>query len=70
MIDSQTKKFILDFMDISCEYCHEVKQFTECDGRFTKCLEKAYYVAKLMRDKGWMKDSENGDTWKKKTEIK
>lgn len=56
---SEEKEFIEDFMAFSCKFCHDIKGFEDCDGRFTKCLDKAVYLAKKMTDKGWKVSSDN-----------
>lgn len=61
IFDTTVKDFIEDFMFVNCKYCREVKSLNECNVRFTKCLDKALYIAYEMKRLGWVK-SEN---WKK-----
>jgi len=61
-MDKNLKKFIEDFMTFSCKYCYDIKGFTDCNGKFTKCLDKALFIGMKMEKKGWnvelKKDSE------------
>jgi len=56
MLDDEVKKFIEDYMAFSCKYCYDVKDFKTCENIYTKCLDKAVYVAKKMCNKGWNRD--------------
>lgn len=50
------KKFIEDYMAFSCKYCWEEKNFTNCNGVFTKCLDKALWLSQRMCEKGWNRE--------------
>jgi hypothetical protein len=56
MLDEETKKFIEDYMAFSCKYCYDVKEFTTCEKVYTKCLEKAIYIADKFCKKGWKRE--------------
>lgn len=58
MLDEEVKKFIEDYMAFSCKFCWEEKNFTTCDKMYTKCLDKAVYLAKKMHNKGWIRNEE------------
>ena len=54
MMDKNVRKFVENYMDICCDYCINVKHLENCDSRFSKCLEKAAFVASKMIDEGWI----------------
>lgn len=58
MLEEDLKKFIEDYMAFSCKYCAEVKNFTDCEKLFTKCLDKALYMGRKFTEKGWSNDRE------------
>jgi hypothetical protein len=61
-MNKDLKEFVEDFMVFSCKYCWEVKNFTECEQRFTKCLDKAVFLGRKMIEKGWKRDSDESVT--------
>jgi len=53
MLTPEETKFIEDYMTFSCKYCYDVKDFTTCIKIYTKCLDKAMFLAQRMCSKGW-----------------
>ena len=53
MLAPEVKKFIEDYMVYVCKFCYDIKGFTTCNQVYTKCLDKAYYLAVKMTEKGW-----------------
>jgi hypothetical protein len=54
MLSPEEKEFIEDYMLFACKYCYDVKKLI-CEKIYTKCLDKSYYLASKMINKGWIK---------------
>lgn len=62
MLDEETKKFVEDFMLFSCKYCWDVKNFRECNSIYTKCIDKALFLAYKFCNKGWIREDADGES--------
>jgi len=66
MLDDEVKKFVEDFMAFSCKYCYDVKNFRDCNTIYTKCLDKALFMAYRFCNKGWKRDEKEINTEEEK----
>jgi hypothetical protein len=59
MLDDIHKKFIEDYMTFACKFCYDVRGYTSCEKIYTRCLDKANFMAIKMIEKGWVKSQIN-----------
>ena len=61
MLNETEKKFIEDYMAFACKFCYDVRDFKTCSQVYTRCMEKAMYMAVKMCGKGWNREGRNSE---------